>query len=119
MNSKIKLKLTKDKLGAIIQGITDITEALKREVDQVKFDMKKMEMNAERTFLEDLKERLQLKHIQMSFAGKYNKSPLTFSFNSIEAFLLVKYSGYGFNPNAEYQFAVMAEISDPICKTLL
>lgn len=114
----IKLKLTKDKLGAIIQSLNDITEALERERDKITFPLQKMEMKANQVFLLDLRNRLQIKHIQMSMKSQYGKTKLTFSFNEVEAFLLVKYHGYGFNPNAGYQFAIMAEITDPFCQQL-
>lgn len=111
----IKIKITKGKLASMVISITSLTQKLRADIHNMKYDMARASTNAHLYVLDDLSRKMRSKLILLE--DKPSIHQLYFSINEIQALVIIIHKqNISHNP---YSMAVMHEISDMIFKKLL
>lgn len=113
----IKIKTTKQRIYVMVGIITEIVSGIKRGREVVQHtSAKRMEYAAHIFILEELSRKMRSKFVRLE--NQISTYKFQFSFNEMEAFVLMLYAGNRIIEN-DFQSLVILEIKEPIYKHLL
>lgn len=111
----IKIKTTRQKIGALITITAAIIHYIKAQREQLKYSLKRAELSAHLYIIEELSRKVRAKFILTE--NKPANAKLQMSFNEMEAYILMCYAPEKNIGN--YELSVISEMKGPVFQHLL